>query len=433
MRNFAATSVVLAAVAGLSCKRPLPVNERDAGSAVDAASISDAARNEGPGADVSADVSVDAPADVTADAAADVTVDAAAAACPADVPPLDVCGCGCCGEAMGRACYYPSRGESRDAIPNPVPPASSCATVGCSYGVRHVCCADPGAQPSMTDICGNDASSEDWPRFTVTRRDGDMCTTLELGSAGMILPIVGPPGYANTNGWRQPCDGSTARVYAIGGLGRVTAGTSGTLLPFPRYDVHVALFFDNGKGSAEAVRIDGDEVAIGPACAGGVCPPCGSICTFNATYRFTTSGGLGAFRDAFVLSPPASYLHTRSPEALPGPEVSCAPAIPMCGGAAIDVADLMAAFEDPEVQEALARSTGAATLPFYGEDQRGGDGPAFQITRDGGDGFLVGATCSADSARPCTEIPAGVLRLVVLLGMFDQQQMADPSCAFPSP
>jgi hypothetical protein len=31
------------------------------------------------------------------------------------------------------------------------------------------------------------------------------------------------------------------------------------------------------------------------------------------------------------------------------------------------------------------------------------------------------------------EIPAGVGRLVALLPMFDQQQMADPSGAFPSP
>ena len=420
--------VVLAAVSGLSCKRPLGVDGKDAGSEVGVVTIPDAAPRDAAGADLAADLTIH----VTADAAGDVTADVAAAICPAGVPPLDVCGCGCCGGAAdSRACFYPSRGESRDAIPNPMPSATECATNGCTEGTRHVCCADPGVQPPSGIFCGNDTSGEDWPRFTVTRRDGALCTTLELGSAGPFLPIVGPPGRANTNGWRQPCDGSKARLYAIGGLGQVTAGMFGAL---PSYDVHAALFFYDGTGIAEAVRIDVDDITIQPPCANGVCAPCGGTCTFDASYRFTTNGGLAAYRDAFVLSPPASYVHTRSPEALPYPEVSCAPPIPTCGAASIDAADLMDAFSDPDVRGALARSMGAVTLPFYGEDQRGGDGPAVQITRDGGGGgFLVGAACPVNSTRPCTEIPAGMQRLVALLRLFDQQQMADPSCAFPRP
>ena len=172
---------------------------------------------------------------------------------------------------------------------------------------------------------------------------------------------------------------------------------------------------------------------IGPACASGVCPPCGSICTFDTDYSMTTSGGLGAYRDSFAVAPPATYVHKRSPEALPYPERSCAPAIPMCGGAAIDVADLMALFADPDVQAAFERSKGAGTIPFYGEDSRGGDGAAFQITRGGGGGFLVGGPCRTNSTRPCMEIPAGMQQLVVLLWKFDQQQMSDPSCVFPAP
>jgi hypothetical protein len=69
------------------------------------------------------------------------------------------------------------------------------------------------------------------------------------------------------------------------------------------------------------------------------------------------------------------------------------------------------------------------TLPFYGEDQRGGDGAASQITRDGGGGFLVGADCPAATTRPCTPIPPGMIRLLLLLRDLDQQQLADPSCA----
>ncbi len=260
-----------------------------------------------------------------------------------------------------------------------------------------------------------------------------MCTTLELGGGAPILPITGPPGRANANAWRAPCDGSAAPRFAIGGLGTVTPGTSGTLLPFPRYDVHVVLFFDSGTGVAEAVRIDQDEVAVASRCTSGACPPCGATCQLDATYRFTTSGGLAAYRDATVLAPPASYTRLRHPEAVPGTERSCAPPFPPCGGASVDVADVMAALSDPDVRDALTRSMGAATLPFYGVDYRGGDGPASQITRDGGGGFLIGGPCPDAPTRPCTPIPPGLSRLLSTLVALDQQQIADPSCDFSRP
>jgi hypothetical protein len=333
---------------------------------------------------------------------------------------------------MGRACYYPSRGETREEIPNP--PGQSCAMAGCSYGVRHICCADPGPDLSQPSICAIDTSIEDLSRFTITRRDGDMCTTLELGGAAPILPITGPPGRANANAWRAPCDGSDAPRFAVGGLGTVAPGTSGTLLPFPRYDVHVVLFFDSGTGVADAVRIDRDEVAVASRCTSGACPPCGAACQLDATYRFTTSGGLAIYRDTTVLAPPASYTLLHQPEAAPGTERSCAPPLPLCGGPSVDVADVMAALSDPDVQDAFTRSMGAATLPFYGFDNRAADAPASQITRDGGGGFSIGGSCpGAPTTRPCTPIPPGLSRLLATLVALDQQQIADPSCDFSHP
>jgi hypothetical protein len=425
MRWLAVMLVVLAAMPALSCKRPLPAADKDAAADVGPPSIVDAA------VDTTVDIPADIPADAGRDAALDAAVDTVAAMCPAGAAPVDVCGCGCCGAgAMARACYYPSLGESREAIPNPIPPPSTCANAGCSYGLRHVCCGDPGPDPGPRTVCAIDTSIEDGARFTVTRRDGDVCTTLELGSLTDRLAIAGPPGYADTNAWRAPCDGSTPPVYAIGGLGRVTPGTSGTLLPFPRYDVHVVLFFDTGTGVAEAVRIDQDEVAVASRCATANCPPCGGTCTFNATYRFTTNGGNALFRDTLILAPPASYMHVRDPVTTMPASTSCAPALPVCGGAAIDASDLAAAFADPEVQDALTRSTGAATWPFYGQDQRSADAPARLLTRDGGGGFLIGAPCPAGApTSTCMPIPAGLGRLVSLLSALDQQQLADASCA----
>src|SRR5262245_54131015 len=114
-----ATLMVLSA---LSCRRPLSPNATDAGSDVDATSVGDAqprdllvidtpadvAVTDVTVADVAVtDVAVDVPSERAGDVAGDA-VDGGAAMCPAGVAPLDVCGCGCCGEAMGRACYYPS-------------------------------------------------------------------------------------------------------------------------------------------------------------------------------------------------------------------------------------------------------------------------------------------------------------------------------------
>jgi hypothetical protein len=248
-----------------------------------------------------------------------------------------------------------------------------------------------------------------------------------MGSVSPSLELARPPGYANVQARRGPCDGSASGAYAIAGLGQVTPSTSGTPTA-PRYDVHIVLFFDNHTGVADAVRIDADDVAVEPRCTASVCPVCGVSCALAATYRVTTTGGLGAFRDSTVLAPPASYVRVRKPEALPVPEMSCAPAFPGCGGPALDVADVVAALADPDVQEGFARSAGATSLPFYGEDHRAGDGPAFQITRDGGGGFLVGADCPSAPLRPCTPIPPGMIRLLLLLSDLDQQQLADPSC-----
>jgi hypothetical protein len=380
------------------------------------------------------DAAPDATGDGAGDTTIDTTPDATSAVCPTGLPPLEVCGCGCCGGvAESWRCYYPARGETREAIPNPMPSPTECALVGCTEGSRYVCCADPGPAVEPTRVCAADTSIEDLSRFAVTRRDGDVCTTVEVGGTVPMLPITGPPGRPNTNAWRAPCDGSAPRAYAIGGLGAVTPGTAGASA---RYDVHVVLFFyrqpPTGVGAVEAVRIDAADVAIALPCGGDACTTCGA-CQLDATYRFTTNGGLGAYRDATVLSPPASYLYQRKPEGLPVPERSCAPAFPACGSAALDVGDVMAALADPDVKQAFAQSLGVAPLPFYGVDYRGGDGAADQITRDGGGGFLIGGPCPSAPTAPCTPIPAGLSRLVSTLRALDQQQLADPTCDFTRP
>jgi hypothetical protein len=444
VRSFARrldTLVLVGMVAaGLGCRRT-PIAPEDAGgdgsatfgdaATFDMTPMPDVALDATPDAIV--DASKDGPGDgaISGDVRLDAGSDAAGAVCPAGVAPLEVCGCGCCGGVKeGVVCYYPSRGETRDAIPNPMPSPQECATQGCVEGDLYVCCADPGPQTDAPAICAIDTSIEDLSLFTVTRRDGDVCTTLEVGGTTPVLPITGPPAAKNTTAWRGRCDGSTPREPAIGGLGTVTRATSGT----SRYDVHVVLFFDSGTGIADAVRIDRDDVGVAPRCTAGACSACGDVCRLDATYSFTTIGGLALYRDATLLSPPATFMYVRRPEAAGGTDVSCTPPFPACGGAALDVADVMAAFADPDVQAAFAALTTTGQVPFYGQDQRGADGPAFKFGRvDDAASFLVGAPCPAASAGPCTPIPPGLTRLLSLMFALNQQQVADPSCAFARP
>jgi hypothetical protein len=227
------------------------------------------------GRDAAADVGATAPADAGGDASQDQTraMDASPSTtapdalgggvCPAGVGPVIDCGCGCCGPTPeSTACYYPVLGQSPATIVGPMPTPGQCATAGCSWGVRDVCCAGP-EQPQPADgYCGADTSGEDLPAFTITRRDGDTCTTLELWAANKPqLPISGPPGFAVMWGTREPCSGGPPSATAIGGLGSVNPSPGPAGQVPSRYDVHLVLFFDNGTGTADAVRLDAADVA----------------------------------------------------------------------------------------------------------------------------------------------------------------------------
>jgi hypothetical protein len=248
-----------------ACHRALPVADRqqarDAGRDVGAPAAGDAGR-----VDASDVPPSDAQPSDTRSSDDGSTDDAAGGVCSVGVPPLNVCGCGCCGGTPGSAaCYYPARGESRDAIPNPMPSASACANVGCSFGVHYLCCADPGGEPPGDGYCAANTSIEDLPQFTVTRRDGAVCTTLELAAqSSPQLPISAPAGFVVMGATRGACGAASPAARAIGGLGSVSPSQIKHGDPTARYDVHVALFFDSGGGVADAVRLDVDDIPISP-------------------------------------------------------------------------------------------------------------------------------------------------------------------------
>ena len=93
-------------------------------------------------------------------------------------------------------------------------------------------------------------------------------------------------------------------------------------------------------------------------------PAVRGACAFDATYRYGFVGGHVTWVDTVIIAPPAAYQHVRSPVTTMPADISCAPPPPACGDPALDVADVMTALGDVDVQDALARSLGAGTIPL---------------------------------------------------------------------
>ena len=294
----AAWSMLVAA----SCKRPLGQHGEDAGDAGVAINI-DGALADVPRADVAADAPrTDAPrADIAGDLGGDAALDAGGdvnltAVCPANVPPLDVCGCGCCGEAMGRACYYPALGEKRDDIPQLCSPAAELRDGRLLVRRPSRLLRRSGTPPGVLTVCANNTSDEDYPRFQVTTRDGVLCTTVELGAGGGNIPIMGAGPYSQAMAWRGRCDGTADAVRAIGGLGTVTVSPLRHPDGAYGYDIHLAVFFDSGTGIASAVRIDVDDLAVGrTAIPADVRSAVARARSIRRTATATTAGASGSW------------------------------------------------------------------------------------------------------------------------------------------
>jgi hypothetical protein len=151
-----------------------------------------------------------------------------------------------------------------------------------------------------------------------------------------------------------------------------------------------------------------------------------AVCALDGVYDYGQDGGLVLYVDRVTLSDRATYRLSRTTTGNAPATVLCTLDLPSCGDASrVDVADIDAAVEDPDVQAALARPT----PPIYGRDTRPVDGSIFTFHRASGGGFGVGAPCGDDDSD-CTPAPAGIQRLVTLLGALDTQEQTLPGCTY---
>jgi len=215
----------------------------------------------------------DAPAETRADAGpaeAGADADRQAAGCPSSSY-VDVCGCGCCGQPQSTVCYYPALGDSPATIPNPRPP--DCSAVGCSLGVRHVCCdAQVDTRSDFYNYCAYDPAT-DLPRIvlvqsTLAQSGLSSCATVTL----VRQPDANPqpssiPGWSFESGQLGACGGPSSGPAAIGALGTaslVYAGSSAT------FTAHLVLFTASASGPVAAAAHRMDVISL--PLSTGTCP-----------------------------------------------------------------------------------------------------------------------------------------------------------------
>ena len=254
---------------------------------------------------------------------------------------------------------------------------------------------------------------------------GQVSTSPDGGGAAGTTGSGGTTGSAGTtgSGGTTGSAGTTGRGGTTGSAGTTGGGgAGGGSCTYAGMTYPAGTSFPDLDGCNTCACTAGGQIA----CTLRACPPDAGApaCAFDAVYRFGMTGGRVIYEDRVTLTPPASYLHARVPVATDPISLSCAPPLPACDAAAIDVSDVMRDVADPDVQKALA----LATPPLYGTDPRPVDGNIFSFQRGDGRGFLAGGQCTG-SGTSCVAIPAGIVRLVATLRALDEQQLKDASCA----
>jgi hypothetical protein len=153
-------------------------------------------------------------------------------------------------------------------------------------------------------------------------------------------------------------------------------------------------------------------------------------CALSANLTFGEDGGDVLYQDVNRLTAAGftitrNYLGRTSRDG--GSIAMCLPAMPACGAAGVvTVATINTDLADPDVQ--LLWTLPRDPAPFFGQDERPVDGPAYSIELDDGHKVLVGPQCASPVMSSCRYIPAGLVRLTQDLQRLAAAILADPAC-----
>jgi len=194
------------------------------------------------------------------------------AACTGD---YTACGCGCCGGVQSTLkCYYPSLGETIAAITaqdQATKDATNCDLVGCSMGIRYVCCAEP-APDSPAGVTYEATGYSGGLEHVTISKSGTDCATLSFArpmtGTSSSLKITMPSSWGVAGSAVGSCGGTSATDQAKGGVGTFVLRASGTDCVA---DLHATLFAFTADGAVKTSRLDVDGIVVA-GLPGGMCP-----------------------------------------------------------------------------------------------------------------------------------------------------------------
>jgi len=268
--------------------------------------------------------------------------------------------------------------------------------------------ADTHATGGTTGSGGKSATGGQTGSGGASGTGGAQSTGGANGSGGAAGGSNGSGGAANTGGTAggnggRGGNGGNGTGGSAGAGGKGGGGNGGS-----------------GNGGTTATGGRGGNGGGGTGGAGGQT----GACTFDSTYTIAEGGGLVGLTKTTKLIPPNTYSATRINFLSDAGAASCTPALPACHDATlIDVSDVEAALEHPDVKAVFASTTPA----IYG-NLGVADAPSFGVLRTDGHGFSEGLACTVASGT-CNPAPAGVRALIDLLKALNTQQLADPSCS----
>jgi hypothetical protein len=193
---------------------------------------------------------------------------------------FEACGCGCCsGVSPTPVCYYPGAGDSLasiKAVDEAAKASPTCATAGCSLGLRYVCCADAPVEPAGNALYSATATMTALDRINLKKTASDgTCVSFTLASPTSVTgvrpfrltlpPQWGLEGPVATG----PCN-NPGLLPIIGAQGTVTFEPSGNTCTL---SAHLTLFHaPDTAGTVIATRFDADQVPISGGLSSNYCP-----------------------------------------------------------------------------------------------------------------------------------------------------------------
>jgi hypothetical protein len=175
------------------------------------------------------------------------------------------CVCQCCPSApRDAACYYPSAGETLQAIKDKEAAdrnVVNCAGAGCSSGTRYVCCMPAAPEPASAATYSASAYSGDMDNLTI-RKVGTPCAQILLSRpaktrAGFHLDGASGWGLMAANFGVCP-EGSYVQSVE-GALGTVEFRGEGNNC---EVDVHMTLYDLSATGEMKTIRMDIDGLSV---------------------------------------------------------------------------------------------------------------------------------------------------------------------------